>query len=126
MLAQNRAQFLLDFFLQAEWIEPGQELFQTCDLDWIGLRAGFQTRQGCGRLVVDAPFAAAFTLGAQVLHHWAKEIAKPTPLFAIEIVQLRGHLLRLPAGRSRLTAAHGSNSFAPLARCRFFGRHASG
>src|SRR5439155_19936805 len=76
LLAQNRAQLLLDFFLQAEWIEPGHELFQTCDLDWVGLRAGFQTRQRCGRLVVDAPFAAAFTFGTQVLHDRAEQIAK--------------------------------------------------
>ena len=84
-------EFLVDLFLQDERIEPGQELFQTCDLDWIGLRAGLQKRKGCGRLVVDALFAAAFTLGAQMFHHRAKEIAKGTRLFEIEIVQLRGH-----------------------------------
>ena len=95
---------------------------------WAGSTcgAGFETCKGCGRLIVDAPFATAFTLGAQMLHNRAEEIAKKTPFLAIELVEQRGHLLRLPSAHSRLTDAHGSNSFVPLGRCHFFGRRASG
>ena len=71
--AKSRAAFAR-FFPSRRMIKPGHELFQRCDLGWVYLRAGFQTRKGCGWLVVDAPFAAAFALCAQVLHNGAEEL----------------------------------------------------
>src|SRR5207253_9968210 len=37
-------------------------------------------------------FAAAFYLGGQLLHDRAKEVAKPAPFLAVEIVEQFGHV----------------------------------
>ena len=68
-------------------VQSGSEFFQTRHLLRSNCAAGFEPFKGGGRFVIDAPFAAAFDLSAQVFHYRTEEIAKPAPLFAVEGIE---------------------------------------
>src|SRR6266540_3694252 len=93
LVAQNATQLLLDRVLEGKGVEPGQELFQSRDLRRVRLGTDFEPGKRGGRLVIDAPFAAACALGAQMLHDRTKKVAKKTPFFAIQLVEQLGDVL---------------------------------
>ena len=75
-MAQHSPELGFDGVLQRKGIQLGEQLYEPRPLCRIGFAALFEPLKGCGRLIVDAPFAAAFQLGVQVFHDRAKEVAK--------------------------------------------------
>ena len=56
------------------------EIFQDFDLLFIDVLADFETLKGRGGRIVNAPLAAAFHFGTQMLHRRAKEVAETPPI----------------------------------------------
>ena len=90
LVTQHGAQFGFDGLLEGEGIERVEEFLQRGDLAAADFPASLESLGRCGRLVVDAFFAAADDLGAQLLHHRAEEVAQPAQLVAVKVIEQSG------------------------------------
>src|SRR5258705_9977098 len=104
LVTQHSAQLGLDGFFERERIQSAIKIFQGCNLLFASDSAGFEALKGRGGRIVNAPLAAAFHLGTQMLHHRAKEVAKPPPFLGVELVeQLGGSRILQPYLAPQLT-----------------------
>jgi len=76
---QESWQFLFNASFEIERVQAGREGFELVELLGSELATVFEPFKGVFWACRKPAFAATFDLGAQVLHHWGKEIAEPTP-----------------------------------------------